>query len=629
MDIAAGGAVKPAPPNRRFKAFLSYSRTDDRIAKWLHATLEAYRTPTQLLSSSGAFGVVAKRLSPVFRDRTDLSSGGELHHKLVEALKQSDFLVVLCSPASARSAYVNAEIESFLSEGRAASIMPVIVAGEPNSGDSATECLPPALKTLNLLASDLRDERRKDGKRIGDGREGGKFKLIAGMLGVPLDALLQRERRRQALRAAFSTGLSVVFLVLAMAAVGAAYVAYQNESEARRQTAAAQASADFLVSTFEVANPTTENPDTITARMILDRGAVRVRNQFSNEPSTKVRLIDAMARAYNRLGMIDSAQSLLQDHGSVMQSAGRDGVPAIVTLAETYRLHGQMDEALETTDQALRQAGSTRADADSLGLAWETRALVLHDMGRADESLASFQSAIGHFERSGNQGRRAHALTNQALVLTDMGSYEEARSALSEASAVFGVSPGPRSFEFGQSLLRLADNAYAAGNYAAAERFIARARPILGAILSSENPTLGDVQLLQGQIHTEMGNYGAAHSDLQGAIALYAAAYRSPHPSLGEAHYYLADLYLRQEQYEPAIVELGEAEAILIGSLGADHPNVGAMIVQRALALEGLERSREAAAACAQGLAIIEASMGSTSPMFEQAAQQCTGLSGG
>jgi len=608
---------------RRFKAFLSYSRKDDGAAKWLHAALEAYRTPKDLLKLEGARGAVSKRVAPVFRDRTDLSSGGVLHGKLIEALQQSEFLIVLCSPASAQSAYVNAEVEQFINEGRADHVMPVIVSGEPNSGDPATECLPPALKSLELLASDLRDIKLKSGQRIGDGKEGGKFKLIAGMLGVPLDALLQRERRRQAWRAAFSTGLSVVFLGLAVAAAGAAYIAYQNELEARRQTAAAQASADFLVSTFEVANPTTENPDTITARMILDRGAARVRNQFSNEPSTKVRLIDAMARAYNRLGMMDSALTLLGDHDAVLQSAAADGVPAVVTLAETYRLHGQLEEALETTDRAFNQAETTQADRESIGLVLETRALVLHDMGRADESLAAFQRAVSHFQGDRNRGRRAHALTNQALVLTNLGEYDGAASALGEASEIFAVTPGPRSFEYGQILLRLADNAYAAEDYAAAETYAARAGPILSAVLSPDNPTLGDVVLLRGQIQTELGNYPAALSELQAAIALYAAAYRAPHPSLGAAHYYLADLYSRQQRYAEALAELTLAQAIIAGALGAEHPNVGALMVQQAFAFYGLGRVREARTACANGLAVIAAGVGDASPMYQEAAGQC------
>jgi tetratricopeptide (TPR) repeat protein len=176
-------------------------------------------------------------------------------------------------------------------------------------------------------------------------------------------------------------------------------------------------------------------------------------------------------------------------------------------------------------------------------------------------------------------------------------------------------------------MLRSADNAYAAGDYAAAERYAAEAQPVLTGVLSPDNPTLGDVVLMQGQIHTELGRYAEALSELQSALSLYTAAYQAPHPALGDAHYYLADLYLRQEQYEPALAELTEAHAAMASSLGADHPNVGAIIVQRALALHAMGRSSEAAAACAQGLEIIEAGAGEASPMYEAAASQCNEVS--
>ncbi|MES1201256.1 MAG: toll/interleukin-1 receptor domain-containing protein [Pseudomonadota bacterium] len=610
-------------PAYRFRAFLSYSRKDDRIAKWLHAALEAYRTPKDLVNTEGRFGAIARRLSPVFRDRTDLSSGGALQGNLVEALKQSEFLVVLCSPASAQSAYVDAEVHAFIEQGRADHIMPVIVSGEPGSGDPATECLPPSLRSMQLLASDLRSIRLPTGQRVGDGREGGKFKLIAGMLGVPLDALLQRERWREAQRGALAVLMSFVFLGLAVTAAGAAYIAYQNEQKARRQTEAAQASADFLVNTFEVANPSTENPETVTARTILDRGAARIRTQFQNQPTTKVRLIDAMGRAYDNLGLIDSSQSLLEAHADVMRRAGADGVPAMVTLAETYRLHSQLERALAASDAALRQARATNADAEAVGLAEETRALVLHDMGRMDESLTTFQSAIAHLERGAAAGRRAHALTNEASVFTDLGRYDEARRALATASAIFAINPGQRSYEFGESLVHLADNDYAAGKNAEAEQYVAHARTILTPILGADNPSVGDVLVLQGQIHTELGRYPEAQSELQAAIALYAAAYHAPHPALGGAHYYLADLYQRQQQYQPALNELTIAQTILTSALGAEHPNVGALLVQKALVLRGLGRRGEAADACAQGLKIIEAGLGASSPMYTQSAQQC------
>ena len=74
---------------------------------------------------------------------------------------------------------------------------------------------------------------------------------------------------------------------------------------------AARAAADYLIGTFELANPATENPRTITALTILGRSADRARNELSGQPELQIRLIDTVARAYNNLGLFDEAQAAL------------------------------------------------------------------------------------------------------------------------------------------------------------------------------------------------------------------------------------------------------------------------------------------------------------------------------
>src|SRR5919107_3874714 len=87
----------------RYYAFLSYSHQDKELADWLHRELEKFRVPHSLAGKLTANGVVPRRLSPVFRDQQDLSAGGELADEIKAALAASQFLVVLCSPESARS----------------------------------------------------------------------------------------------------------------------------------------------------------------------------------------------------------------------------------------------------------------------------------------------------------------------------------------------------------------------------------------------------------------------------------------------------------------------------------------------------------------------------------------------
>jgi len=81
-------------------------------------------------------GVAARRLSPVFRDRTDLPSATDLGVHIREALNDSASLLVICSPGASASRWVNEEIRYFRSLGRDDRIFCLIVDGEPNASVS-------------------------------------------------------------------------------------------------------------------------------------------------------------------------------------------------------------------------------------------------------------------------------------------------------------------------------------------------------------------------------------------------------------------------------------------------------------------------------------------------------------
>ncbi|MEO6227614.1 MAG: toll/interleukin-1 receptor domain-containing protein, partial [Thermomonas sp.] len=128
-----------------YRAFISYSHADSRWARWVHRRVENYRLPSRLRGTNGEFGLLPDRFGPIFRDREDLSSAGELGPSIQLALTNSEALIVLCSPDAARSPWVNNEILNFKRLGHANRIFALILAGEPNTGDER-ECFPPALR---------------------------------------------------------------------------------------------------------------------------------------------------------------------------------------------------------------------------------------------------------------------------------------------------------------------------------------------------------------------------------------------------------------------------------------------------------------------------------------------------
>jgi tetratricopeptide (TPR) repeat protein len=236
----------------KYYAFLSYSHSDEATADWLHGALERFRTPGALAGRLTDNGVIPRRLTPIFRDRHELPASQDLAAGIREALDSSQFLIVLCSPAAAASRWVNAEIDMFKRHRPDGCVLAAIVSGEPFASDmpgrEAEECLPPALRLkydrrgrpttrpAEPLAADLRDHR--DGKRLG------LLKLIAGMFGVGLDELVQREAHRRQRRLGIVAAASLAGMAVTSTL---AIVALDSRDEARDQRREAEGLVGFML----------------------------------------------------------------------------------------------------------------------------------------------------------------------------------------------------------------------------------------------------------------------------------------------------------------------------------------------------------------------------------------------
>src|SRR5262245_53041399 len=117
VDFAMGEVSKPttlasspAHDRHRYGAFVSYRHTDPdrKWAKWLHTKLEAYRVPNRLVASG-----VPARIGRVFRDEEELAASANLNQRIDHALAEAKFLIVVCSPRTPESRWVNEEVRRF------------------------------------------------------------------------------------------------------------------------------------------------------------------------------------------------------------------------------------------------------------------------------------------------------------------------------------------------------------------------------------------------------------------------------------------------------------------------------------------------------------------------------------
>ena len=187
-----------------YYAFISYSHKDEKWAKWIQGALENYRLPAAVRKEAGK--TLPQRISPVFRDATDLGAG-KLADNLRQELEQSRFLIVVCSPHSARPNeegrhWVNEEVERFCELGRADHVIPVIVEG------TAENAFCPKIRAEGLLGLDATNHSRD--RILND--------LVAKILDLRPDELWRREERR--LRRRRRWRLCAAVLAASVAALG-------------------------------------------------------------------------------------------------------------------------------------------------------------------------------------------------------------------------------------------------------------------------------------------------------------------------------------------------------------------------------------------------------------------------
>ena len=168
---------------KQYYAFISYKSEDVEWAIWLQHELEHYHLPASFNGRTD----IRQELRPVFRDIDELSAGN-LPEQIRQALKNSQNLIVVCSPQAAASPWVNQELETFISLGRTDRIFPFIV-----EGNAPKDFFPPALLALP------KNEERLGGDASKQGRDIAFVKVVAGMLGLGFDSLWNRYEKEKAM----------------------------------------------------------------------------------------------------------------------------------------------------------------------------------------------------------------------------------------------------------------------------------------------------------------------------------------------------------------------------------------------------------------------------------------------
>jgi len=654
----------------KYRAFISYSHADEKWAKWLHRSLETYKVPPRLVGSETIFGPVPARFSPVFRDREELATATSLGDTLTQALEQSAFQIVICSMASARSHWVNEEILTYKRLGREHRIFCLIVDGEPGMsrvpGREQEECFPKALIYKMGPDGQLTDEVSEpiaaDVRPGKDGKHDVKLKLIAGMLGVGLDDLKQREIQRRNRRLALLATASVAGMAVTSLLAAAAWVA---RNDAQRERARAEAEAEtarqttkFMVDLFKVSDPSEALGNSITAREILDKGAARINVELTDQPAIQATLMDTMGTVYTSLGLYHEAIPLmryaLNKRIKVLGPEDPEVAQSLVHLGEVLTLDADYDEAekklresleirrktlgprspeVATTLTALADVLSRKGEYDqaeplireALSIRRSLHAGADEDIAESIEDLGLNYAERGDYEQAVPQLREAlamrrelhgaahpalaEAINNLAWALSQLDRLDEAEPLYREALAMKRKLLGDAHPELAVGLSNLAFILQRRGDSAGAELTYRQALAMNRKLLGETHPEVAaNLRDLAFVLYSE-GKKREAIALLRESLGIMRQVLGPDHPDVAGAAASLAYWLIDEREYAESEALLDESLAIRRQVLGEKHPQVGSTLVVKANLLLATRRYAEALDAATQAREILAASL--------------------
>ena len=315
----------------KYRAFITYAHEDEEKARWLRKKLEGFSVPKNLVGQKGKFGKIPSRLYPIFRDRDELPGSAQLGSIIEKALKDSSHLIVLCSPHAVKSRWVNEEIRLFKQMGKGDRILCLILDGEPMAEDLAhskgKECLPLAVRRKIDQHGNLVDEMDEPGaadlRDSGDGEKDSLLKIIAGLLGLGLDEIKQRDIIARQRKLALITAFSVLFAFSGIGLATYAFFQQQKANEAQaialeetkktlEELAKTKVVTQFVQSLFFSLDPqNTSGMDTELLKTMLDQGVKRA-DELSSEPQMEANIRTYLGKTYRSIRAYDKSQQQLE-----------------------------------------------------------------------------------------------------------------------------------------------------------------------------------------------------------------------------------------------------------------------------------------------------------------------------
>ena len=319
-------------------------------------------------------------------------------------------------------------------------------------------------------------------------------------------------RHRWALAAALGALLMVIGFTAAL---------FRQLQETARERDRAERVSVFLEDLFQASHPDRSRGTDPTATELLDRGRRALGAGLSENPETRLTLLNTLARTYGSLGRYEEARDLLReavDLGREFQS-GSKLASAINDLAVAHYWLREFDEAEALYREAL-ELRKKEGNPANLIKPLNNLASILLSRGEWKEAETLYRRGLElRLDRwPADHPNVATSLRSLAMVLLARGELAEARPLLERALEIRRQAQDPKSTGVAAVLVSLGRLFHAEGQLEEAEQALTEALTIRLERLGADHPHVGLTQRDLAAVLLDRGEIPTAGVLLQQAL---------------------------------------------------------------------------------------------------------------
>jgi serine/threonine-protein kinase len=366
-----------------------------------------------------------------------------------------------------------------------------------------------------------------------------------------------------------TTSAALLILALLGGAVGTTVGmmrARRAEAVARSEAATAERYSNFLVEMFETATPEESKGREVTARDILDRGAMRVRTELAAEPLLEARLLATIGWVYAQLALYSEARPALDEAVALARQADNGAIDLAQALVRRGRMERQLDEpgkAAADDREALAILERVYGPRDVRIEPATTELGLLLRVSEPDQALRfyrrSYELRVAQYGEG--DGDAAVLLQNIGAMHARAGRYRDATEAYEKALPVLRKQFGERDPHIAAVLGNLAVAYKNLGDYTRALEFARRGLDVDTSVSGPDHPDAGIAWYNLAGVTDTLGETPLALEQVNRAIAIFERHFPPLHPRRLQAINVKAGFLIE-------LGRLSEARALLQPSTG-------------------------------------------------------------